>query len=365
MNEPYRLRYTNQIVGAFLLILLLFILTLLLILSGGYFRESDRYWLEVTQEDVSNLQKDTEVMILGERVGEVESIRYVDGSDAIRIDLRMDPKKDVEIFKNAIVKIERKFGFGTPVLTIRRGPGSEAGARVPSGSQLTNFQGENDRIDSTAREVETISKSIQLMQQKADPTMDSIGSASDRLERSVDDSLSPAMKSTQDAADAFKKTNEELLPKALLTLDKLQTTTRNLDIRVTALTEKIGNLVDDDVRQTLDKVRDSTDDVSEAADSVNQTSEKASTEISETLAQLQKAAIQFEKLANEAREVVKVVRGEAKDLPGTVGDINDTIDDTQNLVGEIRDHWLLRRYSRQPTNSPQVSPSTVRGGSLR
>lgn len=365
MNEPYRLRYTNQIVGAFLLVLLLFVLTLLLILSGGYFRESDRFWLEVTQEDVSNLQKDAEVMILGERVGEVENIRYVDGSDAIRIDLRMDPKKDVQIFADAIVKIERKFGFGTPVLTIRRGPATDTGRPLTSGSQLTNFQGENDRIDSTAREVEAISKSIQLIQQRADPTLASIGSASDRLERSVDTSLDPAMQSAREAADAFKLTNDELRPEARTALIKLQITTRNLDERVNRLTTKIETLIEDDVRKTLDKVRESTVDVSNAAESVNETSDKASVDITETLAQLQKAAIQFEKLASEAREVVKIVRGEAKDLPGTVGDINDTVNDTQNLVGEIRDHWLLRRYSRQPTNSPQVSPSAIRGGSLR
>lgn len=365
MNEPYRLRYTNQIVGAFLLVLLLFVLTLLLILSGGYFRESDRYWLEVTQEDVNNLQKHAEVMILGERVGEVENIRYIDGSDAIRIDLKMDPKKDVEILSNAIVKIERKFGFGTPVLMIRRGSGDEEVDPLPSGSQLLNFQGEDDRIDSTAREVESISRSVRLAQEKADPTMESIGSASERIEHAVDAAVVPAMQSTQIAADSFKQTNEEVRPEALLTLSKLQMTTQNLDTRVNQLSEKIEKILDEDMRDTLGKVRDSTDDVSDAADSVNQTSEKASTEISETLAQLQKAAEQFEKLAVEAREVVRIVKGEANDLPGTVGDINDTVDDTQNLVGEIRDHWLLRRYNRQPSASPPVSPSAIRGGSVR
>ncbi|TWT95699.1 MlaD family protein [Neorhodopirellula pilleata] len=365
MNEPYRLRYTNQIVGAFLLILLLFVLSLLLILSGGYFRESDRYWLEVTQEDVDNLQKNAEVMILGERVGEVDDIRYVDGSDAIRIDLKMDPKKKVKILNNAIVKIERKFGFGTPVLIIRRGSGDDEAYPLPSGSQLRNFQGEDDRIDSTAREVESISRSVRLVQEKSDPTMESIQSASERIELAFDESVAPAMQSTQVAADAFKQTNDEIRPEALLTLSKLQMTTQNLDERVNQLSEKIERIIDEDMRDTLVKVRDSTDDVSDAADSVNQTSEKASTEISETLAQLQKAAEQFEKLAVEAREVVRIVKGEANDLPGTVGDINDTVDDTQNLVGEIRDHWLLRRYSRQPSATPQVSPSAIRGGSVR
>lgn len=365
MNEPYRLRYTNQIVGAFLLILILFVLTLLLILSGGYFRESERYWLEVTQEDVNNLQKDAEVMVLGERVGEVEDIRYVDGSDAIRIDLKMDPKKEVVILDNSIVKIERKFGFGTPVLVIRRATADEAATLLPSGSRLRNFQGENDRIDSTAREIENISKSVQRMQQKADPTMNSIDLASQQINKSFRNSVSPAMESTKDSAESFKTTNEELRPEALRTLLRLQLATQNLDNKVNSLTGKIERLVEKDMRETLGKVRDSTDEVNGAADSVSATSDKASAEISDTLAQLKTAAEQFDKLAHEAREVVRIVRGEADALPGTVNDINDTVGDTQDLVGEIRSHWLLRRYSRQPSESSQVSPSAIRGGSIR
>ena len=39
MNEPYRLRYTNQIVGAFLLVFLIFLFALSLLV----FRVSDRF----------------------------------------------------------------------------------------------------------------------------------------------------------------------------------------------------------------------------------------------------------------------------------------------------------------------------------
>ena len=43
----------------------------------------------------------------------------------------------------------------------------------------------------------------------------------------------------------------------------------------------------------------------------------------------------------------------------------DTVSDTQDLVGEIRSHPLLRRYSKQARPTPQISTSGVRGGSIR
>ena len=123
MNDPYRLRYTNQAVGVFLLVILFLLLafSVLVLRAGDYFVEKDRYWIDIPQEDIRDLYKGAEVMILGERAGEIESIRYIDATDKVRVNLSIDPNMSDQIFADSIVRQDRKFGLGTPILMIRRG----------------------------------------------------------------------------------------------------------------------------------------------------------------------------------------------------------------------------------------------------
>ncbi|TWU41124.1 MlaD family protein [Novipirellula artificiosorum] len=368
MNEPYRLRYTNQIVGAFLLILLLFliVLSILLLRASDYFVEQDHYWIEIAQEDIDDLHKGADVMILGERAGKVENIRYVDDSDKVRVNLAIDPQKSSEIFSDSIVLLERKYGIGTPILDIRRAK-SANGAMVPllPGNQLANFRGEADRIDQMAHEVESVSESVRRIQQKLDPTLSGIEQAADRFRGSLDNSIDPTLSQTMKASDSFYQTNEAIRPEALETLQTVRKATENLESQVESLTTKIELLVENDMRDTLVDVRESTDDISAAASRVNQSSVTVTESISETLRTLRDAAEEIHQLATETREVVRIVRKEANELPGTTQRVNETVSDTQDLVGEVRSHWLLRRYNTQPTSTPQVSPSSLRGGAVR
>ncbi|TWU43922.1 hypothetical protein Q31b_14540 [Novipirellula aureliae] len=369
MNEPLRLRYTNQIVGVFLLILLLFVigLSVLLLQATDYFVEQDLYWIEIAQEDVDDLYKGADVMILGERAGAVDSIRYIDGSDRIRVNLRIDPTKSADIFTDSVVLLQRRFGLGNPILVIRRAhrDGASEAQSLPAGSRLENFHGEDDRIDQMAREVATVSDSVRKIQQKLDPTLTGIEQSAKRFTSSLDDSVDPALASTRRASDSVRVTSEAVRPEVVDTMQTVRTATENLESRIETLTGKIEQLVEKDVRRTLADVRESTDDISEAAKGVNQSTETVSEDIAETLAALRVAAEQVQQLATETREVVRMVRKEANDLPGTTQRVNDTVSDTQELVGEVRSHWLLRRYRDQSTASEQLSPSSVRGGSAR
>ena len=77
MNEPYRLRYTNQIVGSFLAAFLL-ILFLLLVYTLRVSRKVE-YSLVLSEDQLSDLKSGAEVIILGESAGSVKSISYLDG----------------------------------------------------------------------------------------------------------------------------------------------------------------------------------------------------------------------------------------------------------------------------------------------
>lgn len=358
MNEPYRLRYTNQIVGVFLLVFLgfLILLSLLLFRVSDRFGGKERYWIRASEAEIRDLYRGAEVMILGETVGEVRSIGYDEEDPGlIRVDLQVDREKSDLIFEDSVVRLERKFGVGAPVLVIRRGgTGEGRPAVLPPGSQLKVFRGETDRVDQLSREVETIAESIRKIQESAEPSLKSVDDAADRFRGTLDDSADPAFEATRQASESFLQTNADF-----------RRATSNLEARIATLTEKVELLIEKDMRQTLGEVRASSDDISKAAESVNQTSSRVDQDIAETLNLMREAIEQVSALAKETREVVRVVRSEANELPGTTARVNDTMSDTQDLVGEIRNHPLLRRFSDPPAPTRQVSPSSVRGGAVR
>lgn len=357
MNEPYRLRYTNQIVGVFLLVFLLFlfVLSLFLFRASDRFGRKDRFWIHANEAEIRDLHPGAEVMILGARAGEVRSIRYDEDQRLIRVDLQIDQEMSDQVFEDSIIRLERKFGVGAPVLTLRRGdPGAGMTAPLAPGSQIKHFQGETDRVEQLSREVQIIAESIRGIQQAAEPSLQSVDAAADRFRGTLDNTADPAFEKTVEASESFMKTNEEV-----------RLATSRLVERVEALTQKIETLVEQDMRQTLVEVRESSEDFSDAVISVNETSNHVDQDVTATLERMRQAIDQVQKLAEETRDVVKIVRREANDLPGTTARVNDTVNDTQEMVGEIRSHWLLRRYSNQSTPSSQVSPSAVRGGATR
>ncbi len=353
MTDPYRLRYTNQAVGVFLLVILLSLLvfSVLVLRAGDYFVEKDHYWIEIPQEDIRDLYKGAEVMILGERAGEIESIRYVDASDKVRVNLSIDPDISDQIFPNSIVRQDRKYGLGTPILMIRRGERSGSSREsLPPGSRLRNYEGESDRLDRVAKQVETVSESIRLIQLQLDPTLLSMTAAADQLRSTLDTSAEPTMAESKRAASSFYETSEALRPKTIETLDAVQSATSAMEERISDLTLQVA---------------DSAQSVRKAADSIANTSEDTNRDIAQTLLSLREAADQVQRLAVQTQDLVRVVRGEADDLPGTAERLNETVSDAQDMVGEIRNHWLLRNSrSRSSSTSPGMSSGT-RGGSVR
>lgn len=344
MSDPYRLRYTNQAVGVFLLVILLFLilLSILVLRAGDYLVEKDHYWIEIPQEDIRDLYKGAEVMILGERAGEIKSIRYVDSTDKVRVNLSIDPDKSGQIFADSIVRQDRKFGLGTPILMIQRGDTSgDMRSPLLPGSMLQIYEGESGRLDKVAGQVETVSESIRLMQEQLAPTLLSMTAASDQLQSTLETSAKPMLRESEMAASSFKETNETLRPKSIETLEVVQEATRTMRDQVTLLSKQVA--------QSADSVR-------LAADSVAKTSDETNQDIARTLASLRDAADQVQRLAVQTQELVRIVRGEADDLPGTTERLNETVSETQDLVGEIRGHWLLQN-SRARNES--------RGGGVR
>ena len=89
MNEVYRLRYTNQIVGSFLLVFLVFLIVLsfTVLRLGNRFGAKDLYWIEASEADVHELHPGTEVLILGKPVGEVLDLNYLADGHGVKVEI--------------------------------------------------------------------------------------------------------------------------------------------------------------------------------------------------------------------------------------------------------------------------------------
>ncbi|MCA9138317.1 MAG: MCE family protein [Planctomycetales bacterium] len=361
MNEPYRLRYTNQIVGVFLLIVLIITTAVSVLLFSRLLVTRDHFYVTATEEEASGLRSGTEVLMLGQSVGLVDELRYFPDSDLVRVRLAIDSDFEEQITSDSEVTLNRKFGVGTPVLTIRRRKSNDRqGKPIPlePGQSIGRFRGEVDAVDKMSSDIETASSAIDL--------------AGNSIATTMTDSIDPAFRQGEAAFQSFEKTSESLRGEVTATLAEIRRTTASLEKEMQGLSQRVNHLIDSDIRSAVVRVQESAVAATDAARSVEKTaetieskSEMTNEDVAKTLATLRETSLLIQKLTNESREVVRIVRSEAEELPGTTARVNDTISDTQELVGDINDHWLLRRYRNEAGPTKQLSPSSVRGGSVR
>ena len=361
MNEPVRLRYANQIVGLFLLLVLILCCVVSVRLFTRIAVKKDRFYIDVSEDVASQLRTGTEVIILGETVGEVAELNYVDGGNLVRIALAIDSRRSDLITSESEVELERKYGVGPPVVRIGRAQAGEVEEPVRPilpGGMIPKFRQDEDQVQNMADSVQTASGSV--------------NNAAVEVTKSLQETVQPAFSASQRSFDSVRETSEALRPEAIETLAQLRTTTKNLESELTQLTRRVDELVDGDVRDTIERINASAIAATEAAESVRELSQsldrKSSTtaeDVAHTLQTLRETALQIQRLTEETRQVVRVVRGEADELPGTTARVNDTVNEASDLVETINDHWLLRRYQRQRAPSQQVPPSSVRGGGGR
>ena len=373
MNEPYRLRYTNQIVGVFLLLLLV----LLAIVGIAVTRVSRllitplRYHVMLSDKEADDLTTDTEVVVFGKRIGAVESIEYVDLSDQIRVTLAIDPLFRELITTDTFLTVERKFGLGKTVIKLRRIHRDDSLAE-PAGSQMSSATRPLEPGSIIAR-IEADEDRLGQIANKVDATGNSIDLAAKSISKTFDNSVSPAADRLKTAFDSVERTSDIVRPDAVLTLEVIRQSTSRLENQIGDLTKAIQRTVEVELRTTLNSIEKSARASERTAFAVAETSTaiidntgKTQSDIAQTLEILRQAISSIQNLTNETREVVRIIRGEANDLPGTTQRFNETVADSQDLVNEVQDHWLLRGRNRRELPTPQVSPSsTIRTGGGR
>lgn len=361
MNEPLRLRYANQIVGVFLMIVFIIGCIVSVRLFTRIAVKKDVFYIDLTEDIANQLRTGTEVIILGETVGEVATLRYLESSDLVRVALAIESKRSGLITTDSEVELDRKYGVGLPVVRIRRNRPAgqtEPAVRIQPGQSIQRFRKGDDQIERIAGQVESAGGSVD--------------DAARRITDSINDTIDPAFQSSEAAFESVRITSETVRPETVRTLTQLRETTENLENKLVGLTQQVDRLIEDDIRQTIGQIQESAVAATKAAEgvealagSLDKKSEKTNQDVAQTLAKLRETAELIQQLTQETREIVRIVRDEAEDLPGTTQRVNETVGDTQDLVGDIRDHWLLRRYRDDRKRTEQVSPSSVRSGGVR
>jgi phospholipid/cholesterol/gamma-HCH transport system substrate-binding protein len=301
MSKPFKFRYVNEIVGTFVLLVML-ALVAGIILAGraqDWFEKVHELQLILPAEGSLGLQKGAEVQILGTSVGRVERIRVRDdGSMSGLMTVKGDFIRFVRADSRALVK--KKFGVaGDAFVEITKGQGAELGDEpalvAVKDTELTEI-------------------------------------AQDILKQIQDATLPAIQEYTQLAADL--RSADGPLMKLLAHLEQ-----------ITGALERgegsAGQLLRDPA----------------AAQEI----QRILAQVNAALAEVQKILADVKATTAQIPPMAAKVGREVDDLPGTVVQTQETIREAERLIEGIQQHWIIRKYVPQP-QVPALIPAVQAGG---
>lgn len=301
MSKPFKFRYVNEIVGTFVLLVVI-ALVAGIILAGraqDWFEKVHEIRLDLPVEGSLGLQKGAEVQILGTTVGRIERIRVrEDGSMSGTMTVKGDFIRFVRADSRAIVK--KKFGVaGDAFVEITKGQGPE-------------LDGEIALMAVKDTEITEIAQDIL---------------------KQIQDATLPAIKEyTQLAADL--RNADGPLMKLLAHLEQ-----------ITGALERgegsAGRLLRDPA--TAEEIQ------------------RILAQVNEAMGEVQKILADVKATTTQIPPMAAKVGREMDDLPGTVAQTQETIREAERLIEGIQRHWLIRKHVPQPQVPPLI-PAVEAGG---
>ena len=159
MAKKFKFRYVNEIVGGFVLVVVLLLLAGVLVAGRAqhWFDPMREIDLKFPPEGSMDLQKGAEVMLLGARVGSVQDILVdVDGNITGSIRVRGSFMRFVREDSVALVK-KKMVVTGDAFIELTRGTGAElpkSGAQIPCVKDTEILQMLEDALDVLVQEAE-------------------------------------------------------------------------------------------------------------------------------------------------------------------------------------------------------------------
>ena len=301
MPKPFKFRYVNEIAGGFV------ILVVAMLIVGVVVAGHAQRWFEVVHtvnivfppEGSLDLQKGSEVYILGTRVGAVEEITVADdGSMAGKISIRGKFMRFVRADSQAIVR--KKFAVaGDAYIEVTKGTGAE----LPGDQPLICL-----------KDVEIMETIQNLVQQFRDATLPAI----EQMRKAVEEY-------TNLAVDLRKP--EGNLQQLLTHLNKI---TEGLEkgegmagqvLRDPAMAERLQGI----------------------------------------MASIEASLADVKKIMGDLEESADIAKGEMQDMPGVVLQTRQTMQETEKLITAVQKSWLLRSNIEQPAATTLIPTTEVRG----
>jgi len=348
LSRGHKLRYANQFVGAFILLVvgLLFVGMVILIRSKDWFVPKEQIIAYLPEDELNGLQVNTPVQILGERVGKVTNITYeTQRAEELRAwwpAFDRPPthflRVDIQVAADAIERL----GTMTPRIHVRRrmaGVG-DVYLELMRGREHQDFyviQPEKSAQD----EIRTMTQLMGEVQQD----FQTIRQTLERSSANFDESNADIIRTSQRVRE-LSESLLEVTPKLPQIADSVERTS-------------------DDMRATSERFRETTREISQS----NRQLQNVLTDAEEVSPRLLPIAKQAEQLLQTSQVVADRLKDESESLPGTVNDFRDSIGGFQDTVGEaqevidgLRQNWLIRRHVTQPEQPSRVAPSKVRVG---
>jgi phospholipid/cholesterol/gamma-HCH transport system substrate-binding protein len=301
MPKPFKFRYVNEIVGGFV-ILVVALLIVGIVVAGHaqrWFESVHEVKIVFPPEGSLDLQKGSEVYILGTRVGAVEEIAVAaDGSMAGKISVRGRFIRFVRADSQAIVR--KKFGIaGDAYIEITKGTGEE----LPEDQALICL-----------KDVEIMETIQNLAQQFRDATLPAI----EQLRKAVEEY-------TNLAADLRRP--EGNLQQLLAHLNK-----------IAEGLEKGEGMVGQVLRDPA-----------------------MAEQLHVIMASIETSLAEVKKIMSHIEDSAEIVKGEMQDAPGVVLQTRQTMEETEKLIAAIQKSWLVRGNIAQPAATTLIPTAEVGG----
>ena len=307
MTKPFKFRYVNEIVGVFVILVVLALIAGVILAGHAqrWFEPVHRLTLQFPSEGSFGLKKGAEVQILGATVGVVEEIRVnEDGSMEGGITIRGDFIRFVRADSRAIAR--KKFAVaGDSYIEITRGVGEE----LPE-------EGATMICEKDTEITETVEQVVQQVREVTLPAIEQVRLAIEEYTKLAADLRNPEGNLQQLLAH---------LNQIMLGLEKGEGTAGQI-LRDPSMANELRQITVK-INESLAEVRSILEDVKQTTAKMPQTAESVSEEVD--------------------------------NLPGLVLQTQKTLMETERLIEGIQRHWLMRKYIEQAPASERIPPSAV------
>ncbi|MFH1039205.1 MAG: MlaD family protein [PVC group bacterium] len=306
MAQPFKFRYVNEIVGTFVLLVLIILLVGIFLAgqSQQWFESVHRYTLIFPPEGSLGLQESSEVVILGAVVGSLEKLSVdSDGNMTGRIAIKGDFFRFVREDSKVIVK--KKFVLaGDSYIDITKG----TGAPLPEGSSLT-----------CAKDTE-ITEFLEIEVEK------------------VMEEVIPVIEQTRLAIEEYTRLAADIRDPG----GSLQQLLGNLN-RITE-----GLAAGEGMAGAVLRDPGMTEDLKEIVRKLKEMTER-----------LQVIADDAARTVHTFPPMAETIAGEVEDVPGLVLQSRETLRETQRLIEALQRHWLIRGYVDRGEGSSRIPVSSI------